>query len=73
MSANEQQLQDLAKKKSAIEWFKGLFTEAHLEIKVTAAVTSCNFTIMSKRILPGRKNLHRNVFPIYSFGQETIG
>jgi len=35
MSANEQQLQDLAKKKSAIEWFKGLFTQVHLEITDT--------------------------------------
>jgi hypothetical protein len=35
MSTNQQQLQDLAKKKSAVEWFKGLFTQAHLEITDT--------------------------------------
>ncbi|SRR5258706_4463353 len=42
MSANEQQLKDLAQKKSAMDWFKGLFTQAHLEITDTGE----KFTIL---------------------------
>ncbi len=42
MSANQQQLEQLANKKSAVEWFKGLFSEAHLEITDTGE----KFTIL---------------------------
>lgn len=42
MSANEQQLKDLAQKKSAMDWFKGLFTQVHLEITDTGE----KFTIL---------------------------
>ena len=53
MSANQQHLQDLAQKKSAVEWFKGLFTQAHLEITDTGE----KFTILHHgdrvEIVPG--------------------
>ena len=42
MSTNQQQLQDLARKKSAVDWFKGLFKQVHLEITDTGE----KFTIM---------------------------
>jgi len=42
MSTNEQQLKDLAQKKSAMDWFKGLFTQVHLEITDTGE----KFTIL---------------------------
>jgi hypothetical protein len=35
MSENQQQLHNLVQKKSAVEWFKGLFLQAHLEITDT--------------------------------------
>jgi hypothetical protein len=35
MSANQEQLEKLAKKSSAVAWFKGLFDKAHLEITDT--------------------------------------
>src|SRR5512142_2339985 len=35
MSSNQQQLEQLAKKKSVIEWFKVLFHQVHLEITDT--------------------------------------
>jgi hypothetical protein len=42
MSANQQYLEQLAKKRSAVEWFKGLFTQVHLEITDTGE----KFTIL---------------------------
>lgn len=35
MSENQQYLQELVQKKSAVDWFKGLFKQAHLEITDT--------------------------------------
>src|SRR3989304_5043866 len=42
MSANLNYLQDLTKKRSAVDWFKGLFKQAHLEL----ADTGEKFTIL---------------------------
>ena len=42
MNTNQQQLEQLAKKKSAVAWFKGLFTRVHLEITDTGE----KFTIL---------------------------
>lgn len=71
MSANQQQLEDLAKKKSAIEWFQGLFKEVHLEITDTGE----KFTILHHgdhvEIVPGFQAKKPNfVIPLES---ESIG
>ena len=71
MSANQQQLEDLAKKKSAVEWFQGLFTEVHLEITDTGE----KFTILHHgdhvEIVPGFQAKKPNfVIPLES---ESIG
>jgi len=42
MSTNQQHLEQLAEKKSAVAWFKGLFTQVHLEITDTGE----KFTIL---------------------------
>lgn len=42
MSSNQQQLEQLAQKKSAVEWFKGLLSQVHLEITDTGE----KFTIL---------------------------
>lgn len=53
MSSNQQQLEQLKENKSAVEWFKGLFSQAHLEITDTGE----KFTILHDgnhvEILPG--------------------
>jgi len=35
MSTNQQQLQELAQKRAAVDWFKGLFNQVHLEVTDT--------------------------------------
>jgi len=42
MSMNQQQLEALARKQSAVDWFKGLFTQVHLEVTDTGE----KFTIL---------------------------
>lgn len=44
MSENQQYLQELVQKKSAVDWFKGLFKHAHLEITDTGE----KFTIIHR-------------------------
>jgi hypothetical protein len=53
MSSNQQQLAQLKENKSAVEWFKGLFSQVHLEITDTGE----KFTVLHHgdrvEILPG--------------------
>ena len=67
MSDNLQLLQALAEKKSAVEWFRGLFKRAHLEITDTGE----KFTILHHgdhaEVLSGFQNEKPNfVIPLQS-------
>lgn len=53
MNSNQQQLEQLKENKSVVEWFKGLFSQVHLEITDTGE----KFTILHQgdhvKIIPG--------------------
>ena len=67
MNSNQEYLEQLAQKKSAVAWFKGLFDKAHLEITDTGE----KFTILHHgdrvEILPGFQSEKPNfVIPLES-------
>jgi hypothetical protein len=67
MSDNLRYLQELVQKKSAVDWFKGLFKQAHMEITDTGE----KFTIIhrgdSAEVLVGFKAENPNfVIPLHS-------
>lgn len=71
MSSNQQQLEQLTQKRSAVEWFRGLFSQVHLEITDTGE----KFTILHHgdraEIIPGFHAKKPNfVIPLAS---ESIG
>lgn len=67
MSTNQMQLEQLAQKKSVVDWFKGLFTQVHLEVTDTGE----KFTLLHHgdraEVLAGFKSKKPNfVIPLAS-------